>query len=86
MNYTDLSLNLYCDDYAEGDLHYLSAYGRDEHDQLDTSNWITVEISKSDYEAFTEDSDAWYYSGCDEFDALLAVFILYQLEKKAESK
>lgn len=87
MDYTDLDLNLYSDDHPQGDLYYLTAYGRDEHDQLDTSNYITVEISKSDYRAFTDDDDWWCGSGCSEHEALMSVFILYLLQaKKAGSK
>lgn len=88
MNYTDLEMNLFIreGDEDQPNTYHLSAYGRDEHDQLDTSNYITIDISKSDYEAFTDDDDFWCGSGAYEYEALLATFILYQLNKKAESK
>ena len=82
MNYTDLEMNL----YQNGEHYCLTAYGRDEFNELDTSNYITVEISESDYKAFTDDDDSWYGSGAFEYEALLATFILHQLTKKAESK
>lgn len=88
MNYTDLEMNLFIlqGDEDQPDTYFLSAYGRDEHDQLDTANYISVEISQSDYKAFTDDEDAWYGSGAYEYEALVSIFILYQLSKKAESK
>lgn len=86
MDYTDLAMNLFLDDHPQGYLYYLTAYGRDEHDQIDTANYITVEISESDYRAFTDDEDWWCNSGAPEFEALLVTFITYQLSKKAESK
>lgn len=86
--YTDLDLNLYSNgNHQFITTYHLSAYGRDEHDQLDTSNYITVEISESDYKAFTDDDDWWCGSGCKEHEALMSIFILYQLQaKKAGSK
>ena len=87
LNYTDLDLNLFVSENNDGDeIYCLSAYGRDEHDQLDTSNYITVEIASSDYRCFTDDDDWWCGSGAPEYEALLQTFILYQLNKKAESK
>lgn len=88
LNYTDLEMNLFIreGDEDQADTYHLSAYGRDEHDQLDTSNYITVEIASSDYRCFTDDDDWWCGSGAPEFEALLSTFILYQLNKKAESK
>lgn len=80
LNYSDLEMNLYIGDNDEC---FLSAYGRDEHDQLDTSNYLTVEIAESDYRCFTSDDDAWYGSGDHEYEALLSTFILYQLNEKA---
>ena len=84
MNYTDLEMNLFIrlGDEDQVDTYHLSAYGRDEHDQLDTSNYITVEISKSDYKAFTDDEDAWYSAGAYEYEALVSIFILYLLQAK----
>jgi hypothetical protein len=79
LNFTDLEMNL----YQDGERCCLTAYGRDEHDQLFTSDYITVEISESDYRCFTDDDDAWYGSGDREYEALLATFILYQLNEKA---
>lgn len=84
LNYTDLDLNLYQNgEHQFITTYHLSAYGRDEHDQLDTSNYITVEIAESDYRSFTDDDDWWCGSGCSEHEALMSVFILYQLNKKA---
>lgn len=79
--YTDLEMNLYESEHG----YYLTAYGRDEHDQLDTSNYITIEVSESDFNAFTDDTDAWYGSGDREYEALLSTFILYQLNEKAKN-
>ena len=88
LNYSDLEMNLFiCEgDEDQADTYHLSAYGRDEHDQLDTSNYITVEISSSDYRAFTDDEDFWCGSGAYEYEALLSTFILYQLNEKAKTK
>ena len=88
MDYTDLEMNLYIrqGDEDQADTYHLSAYGRDEHDQIDTSNYITIEISKSDYQAFTDDDDWWCGSGCIEHEALTSIFILYQLHNKKASK
>jgi hypothetical protein len=77
--YTDLDLNLYAGEFG----YYLTAYGRDEHDQLDTSNYISIKISESDYKSFTDDEDAWYGCNAPEYKTLLQTFILYQLNKKA---
>jgi hypothetical protein len=79
LNYTDLEMNLYAGEFG----YYLTAYGRDEHDQLDTSVYISIKIAESDYRCFTSDDDAWYGSGDREYEALLATFILYQLNEKA---
>ena len=81
-SYTDLEMNLYESEHG----YYLTAYGRDEFNELDTSNYIPIEISESDYKAFTDDDDAWYGSGDREYEALLVTFILHQLTKKAETK
>lgn len=81
LNYSDLEMNLYESEHG----YYLTAYGRDEHDQLDTSNYITVEVAESDYMAFTDDMDAWFGSGDREYEGLLSTFILYQLNKKASN-
>ena len=82
--YTDLDLNLYTQEVLSRTVYWLSAYGRDEYDQLDTANYISVEISESDYKAFTDDEDAWYGCNAPEYKALLVTFILYQLNKKAK--
>lgn len=74
--YSDLDLNLYTD----GDKYFLTAYGRDEYGQLDTTTYLTVEINDGDYKAFTDDDDSWYGDGSFEYKALLVTFILYQLE------
>ena len=86
LNYSDLEMNLYENgNHQFITTYHLSAYGRDEHNQLDTSNYITVEIAESDYRAFTDDTDAWFGSGDLEYEALLYTFILYQLNKKASN-
>jgi len=79
LNYTDLEMNLWTD----GDTCWLSAYGRDEFNELDTQHFISVEIAESDYRIFTADDDAWYAEGDREYQALLGTFIIYQLNKKA---
>ena len=76
--YTDLEMNL----WTSGNAYWLSAYGRDEFNELDTANYSSVEISESDFRIFTDDDDAWYADGDSEYQALLATFILYQLNKK----
>jgi hypothetical protein len=85
LNYSDLEMNLYANGNHQFITSYhLSAYGRNEYDQLDTANYITVEIAESDYRCFTSDDDAWYGSGDREYEALLSTFILYQLNEKAK--
>lgn len=86
LNYSDLEMNLFIGENLRGDVYYLSVYGRDEHDQLDTSNYISVEIAESDYRCFTSDEDAWFGSGSREYEGLLATFILYQLNAKKGKK
>lgn len=78
MNYSDLCLNLFIRDNK----CFLSAYGFDEHDQLDTSNFITVEIADSDYRCFTDQEDAWIDLLDSQFKNLMETFILYQLNAK----
>jgi hypothetical protein len=59
-------------------------YGADEFDQVDTSNFITVEIAESDFGIFSNgDDDAWFGATAPEFPALLSTFVLYQLNEKA---
>lgn len=79
LNYVDLEMNLWTDE----EHCYLTAYGRDEFNELDTKHYISVEIAESDYRIFTADDDAWYSEGDLEYNALLGTFILYQLNKKA---
>lgn len=78
MHYTDLCLNLFIRD----DKCFLSAYGFDEHDQLDTQNFITIEISDSDYQIFTDQEDTWIDLLDSDFKNLAELFILYQLNAK----
>jgi hypothetical protein len=79
LNYSDLCLNLFVRDGK----CWLSAYGFYEFDQLDTSNFITVEIAESDYRIFTSDDDTWIDLLDSQFKNLAELFVLYLLNEKA---
>ena len=81
LNFVDLEMNLWTD----GDNYCLTAYGRDEFNELDTKHFITVDITESDFRIFTADDDAWYGDGDFEYKALLATFIIQLLNKQGDS-
>lgn len=76
--YKDLDINIWTD----GEGFYISVYGVDEFDHVDTSNFVTVEIPEDDYKCFTDDEDAWFGAMAPEFTALLSTFALHQLIAK----
>lgn len=80
MVYTDLDLNV----WSDGEKCFISVYGADEFDQVDTSNFITVEIPRDDFKWFTDGEDAWFGASAPEFPALLSTFVLYQLNEKGK--